>query len=59
MDFVSLLQDNEVDFSFLIESWMTLQTNHTTALLKEAGYNLYHYHRPDRKGGGVGVGVDL
>ena len=55
MDFVSLLQDNEVDFSFLIESWMTVQTNHTTALLKEAGYNLYHYHRPDRKGGGVGI----
>ena len=37
MDFVSLLQDNEVDFSFLIESWMTVQTNHTTELLKEAG----------------------
>ena len=55
LDYISLLDDNDIDFGFITESWMTSQNNNTSALLQEAGYNLYHYNRPDRKGGGVGI----
>ena len=55
LDFINLLDDNEVDFSFITEHWMNSLNNHTTALLRESGYNFYHYFRKNRKGGGVGI----
>ena len=54
-DFISLLYDNDIDFSFITESWMTSQNNLTSALLQEAGYNIYHFNRQNRQGGGVGI----
>ena len=55
MDFISLLDDNDIDIGFITESWMTSQNNHTSALLQESGFNFYHYFRPNQKGGGVGI----
>ena len=54
-DFISLLEDNDIDISFITESWMTSQNNQTSALLQEAGYNIFHFCRQNRKGGGVGI----
>ena len=34
---------------------MTSQNNYTTALLKELGYSMYHFCRPNRQGGGVAI----
>ena len=54
-DFIGLLEDNDIDISFITESWMTSQNNQTSALLQEAGYNIFHFCRQNRKGGGVGI----
>ena len=34
---------------------MPSENNHTSALLKESGYNMFHICRPDRVGGGVAI----
>ena len=34
---------------------MTSQNNVTSAFLRDAGYNMFHYCRPDRPGGGVAI----
>jgi hypothetical protein len=55
LDFIQLLDDNNVDIAFITESWMDSETNHTSALLKDAGYSMYHYFRPTKRGGGAAV----
>ena len=37
------------------ESWFTSQSNSVTAVIKEAGYNIYHSNRTVRRGGGVAI----
>ena len=53
--FIQILQDGSIDICFLTESWLKSQNNNVTALLKEAGYNIYHFNRADKKGGGVAI----
>ena len=55
LDFIQLLEDEDVDIAFITESWMPSQNNHTSALLKDFGYSMYHCHRPDKVGGGVAI----
>ena len=55
MDFIHILEDNEIDCAFLTETWLKDQNSNVTALLSESGYKIFHYHRPDMKGGGVGI----
>lgn len=52
MDF---LVDNNVHILFVTETWLTDQNNHTTALIKEHGYKIYHHFRKEKTGGGVAV----
>ena len=40
---------------FLSETWLRSQNNNITSLLKEAGYNIFHFVRDNRKGGGVAI----
>ena len=54
-DFLSLLEDEELDVAAVTETWMTSQKNNTTAELRERGYNIYHFNRDDKKGGGVAL----
>ena len=55
LDFIQLLEDNNIDIAFITESWMTCQNNHTSALLRESGYTMYHNFRQDKVGGGVAI----
>ena len=55
LDFIQILEDNDIDISFISETWMTSQNNLTSALLKESGYTMYHYCRPNKQGGGVAI----
>ena len=55
LDFIQIVEDNDIDISFITETWMTSENNHTSALLKDLGYSMYHCFRSDRKGGGVAI----
>ena len=54
-DFIQMLDDNDIDISFVCETWMTGSNNLTSALLRESGYSMYHDFRKDKLGGGVAI----
>ena len=54
-NFIQILQDASIDICFLSETWLTAQNNTVTALLKESGYNIHHFNRADKRGGGVAI----
>ena len=52
---LSILSDNEIDLAFISETWFSSQSNMTTSILKEAGYNIVHHFRSDKRGAGAGI----
>ena len=54
-DFTSLLEDEDLDVAAITETWMASQLNNVTAELRDKGYNIYHFNRDDRIGGGVAL----
>ena len=54
-DFTQMLEDNDIDISFVCETWMTCANNLTSGLLKESGYSMYHDFRKEKLGGGVAI----
>lgn len=53
--FIQILLDNSVDIICLCETWFQSQKNTITAQLRDAGYNIFHQNRTDKKGGGVAI----
>lgn len=53
--FLQILEDNDIDFAFIAETWMPTKNNLTSGLLKESGYNMFHFCRSDKVGGGVAI----
>lgn len=53
--FLQILEDNDLDFAFITETWMPTKSNLTSGLLKESGYNMFHSCRSDKVGGGVAI----
>ena len=49
------LQDCDVKMECITQSWLTEGHNHTAAILNSFGYDLSHYFRPNRPGGGVAI----
>ena len=49
------MQDNNIDFALITESWLKSQKNYITFLLKEAGFNICHFNRDSKAGGGVAI----
>ena len=47
--------DEFMDIALITESWLKSQNNHITYLLKEAGFNISHFNRSTRGGGGVAI----
>ena len=47
--------DEFIDIALITESWLKSQNNHITYLLKEAGFNISHFNRSTRGGGGVAI----
>lgn len=53
-DVISILSDNDIGFACISETWFSSQSNLTTSILKNSGYNIAHYFR-EKRGGGVGI----
>ena len=52
---MNFLDDNDISIFFVTETWLTDQNNHTTAIIKSHGYQLYHTNRTGKSGGGVSI----
>ena len=55
VEFISLLEDEDLDIAAVTETWMISQHSSITAELRDIGYNIYHFNRDTRKGGGVAL----
>ena len=51
----TLLLDGELDAAFITETWFKSQLNTSTATLRENGFDISHFNRDDKGGGGVAV----
>ena len=51
----TLLLDGELDAAFITETWFKSQLNTSTATLRENGFDISHFIRCDKGGGGVAV----
>ena len=51
---VELLNDNQVDFAFITETWFSQESNAITSIIKQAGYEIEHVYR-SKKGAGVAI----
>ena len=52
---LQLLNDQNIDISCLQETWFSSETNITTSIIKESGYNISHTFRSNKRGGGVAI----
>lgn len=52
---MSLIEDKEIDLAAICETWLTDNSNPTTAAIKSYGYSLLHNFRTDRRGGGTAI----
>lgn len=53
-DFLSLLEDRDLDIAAITETWLATQHSNLTSELNEKGYSIYHFNRETR-GGGVAL----
>ena len=49
------LGDHNIDLAFVSETWLTDQSNVTTANIKSFGYDIIHSFRHDARGGGTAI----
>ena len=54
-DFIALLEDEDLDLAAVTETWFPSYHNSVTAQLDETGYNICHFVREHKKGGGVAL----
>lgn len=54
-DFIALLEDEDLDLAAVVETWFPSHHNSVTAQLNEIGYNICHFVREQKKGGGVAL----
>ena len=52
---IQVLHDNNIDIACFQETWLSSETSVTTAIIKEAGYNIDHVFRTDKRGAGVAI----
>ena len=50
-----LMEDKNIDIAAICETWLTDKSNTITATIKDYGYNIFHNHRVDQRGGGVAL----
>ena len=49
------IEDKSIDIAGICETWLTDNSNATTAVIKSHGYSIFHDYRETRKGGGTAV----
>ena len=52
---MALVSDRDIDLIFISETWLTETHNNITATIRDHGYNIHHFHRGNRIGGGVAI----
>ena len=52
---LQFIEDNDIGISCLCETWFDSQKGKFTARIKEAGFEIVHANRDDRRGGGVAI----
>ena len=52
---LQVFEDNQVHIACITETWFDTQKGKFTAAIKEAGYQIVHAHREDKRGGGTAV----
>ena len=53
--FLQVLNDENIDIACIQETWFHSETNTITSTLKEAGYNIAHVFRTEKRGTGVAI----
>ena len=53
-DILAILLDNNIGLAFISETWLSSQSNITTSVLKQSGYNISHNFR-QKRGAGVAI----
>ena len=54
-DVMEFVNDNDVSMFLIQETWLTDANNHTTAIVRANGFNIFHIHRCRLTGGGVAI----
>ena len=49
------IEDEKVDISCICETWFDSQTGRHTAIIKEAGLDIIHANRENKRGGGAAI----
>ena len=49
------MEDNDIQISCTTETWFDAQIGRFTGMIKEAGYDIVHANRDDKRGGGVAI----
>ena len=44
-----------IDIACIQETWLSAESNVTTSIIKEAGYNITHMFRSNKRGAGVAI----
>ena len=49
------MEDNKVDIGCITETWFDTNKGKFTGIIKEAGYDISHSHRENKRGGGTAI----
>ena len=52
---LQILNDLNIDIACFQETWLSSETSTITSIIKEAGYNIEHVFRSDKRGAGVAI----
>ena len=52
---LQVLNDESIDIICIQETWLSSETSTTTSIIKQAGYNISHVFRSDKRGAGVAI----
>ena len=49
------MEDNDIHFASITETWFDSETGRFTAIIKDAGYEIIHAYRTEKGGGGAAI----
>ena len=52
---LQVLNDENVDIACIQETWLSSESSTTTSIIKQAGYNINHVFRNNKRGAGVAI----
>ena len=52
---LQVLSDEDIDIACVQETWLSSESSVTTSIIKQAGYNISHVFRNEKRGAGVAI----